>query len=126
MATDEQRLTILRMIEEGKITAEEGARLLTALGGAEAEQEPAQAEVGGQPLNSSRLLRVRVSDLASGQKKVGVNIPVGLVSFGLRFVPDSAGVDVDAIRQAIDSGITGRIVDVTDEEDGKHVEVFIE
>ena len=32
MTSTEERLQILKMIEEGKITAEEGARLLSALG----------------------------------------------------------------------------------------------
>jgi len=31
MATTEERMRILRMIQEGKITAEEGAKLLSAL-----------------------------------------------------------------------------------------------
>ena len=31
MATNEERMKILRMIDEGKITAEEGARLLATL-----------------------------------------------------------------------------------------------
>ena len=31
MATSEERIKILRMVEEGKITAEEGAKLLSAL-----------------------------------------------------------------------------------------------
>ncbi|MFU8773886.1 MAG: SHOCT-like domain-containing protein, partial [Anaerolineales bacterium] len=32
MPTTEERMKILKMIREGKITAEEGAKLLTALG----------------------------------------------------------------------------------------------
>jgi hypothetical protein len=32
----------------------------------------------------------------------------------------------DQISQAIRSGVTGQILDVFDDEDGEHVEVFIE
>ena len=35
MATNDERLMILNMIQEGKISAEEGTRLLTAMGGVE-------------------------------------------------------------------------------------------
>ncbi len=38
MATSEERMKILRMVQERKITAEEGAKLLAALGKAEQKQ----------------------------------------------------------------------------------------
>jgi hypothetical protein len=122
MATAEERLTILRMIEQGKISAEEGARLLSALGERESGNGQASAATG-QP---ARTFHVRVTDTVTGQSKVNVTIPVSLVRFGLRFVPESSGVDGQAILEAIDTGMMGRIVDVTDDEDGKHVEIFIQ
>jgi hypothetical protein len=42
MASSEERMMILRMVDEGKITPEEGARLLAAMG----EREPAMEKVG--------------------------------------------------------------------------------
>ena len=42
MASSEERMMILRMVEEGKITPEEGARLLSAMG----EREAAAERVG--------------------------------------------------------------------------------
>ena len=121
MTIREERLTILRMVEEGKISTEEGAKLLAAIG--EGEQ------AGSQPTNNfdmSSTLRVRVTDTITGKHKVNVNLPIGLVKFGLRFVPDSANVDKAAIEQAHNTGMKGCIVDVNDEEDGTHVEVLIE
>jgi hypothetical protein len=41
MASSEERMMILRMVEEGKVTPEEGARLLAAMGDREAAAEPA-------------------------------------------------------------------------------------
>ncbi len=119
MATTEERLTILRMIEQGKINADEGARLLAALGNPKEQRKP-------DAFDSSRMLRVRVSDNFTGKQRVSVNIPIGLVRFGLQFVPSSADVDVQSIQQAIESGAKGRIIDVVDDQDGKHVEIFIE
>jgi hypothetical protein len=123
MATNEERLAILRMIEQGKITAEEGARLLTALGNRQKSQAAAPETSGS---GKARYLRIRVTDSVTGQQKVRVNVPIGLVSLGLRFVPESAGVNVQAIRQAIESDMTGHVVDVLDEEGGNHVEILLE
>lgn len=134
MPSSEERMMILRMVEEGKITPEDGARLLAAIGDAEA----AQPEAAPQPnswsgatqsegnMANGRNFRVRVSNMLTGKQKVAVNIPVGLVDFGLRFVPANSKVDVVAVRNALQSGMTGKIVDVTDEEKGDRVEVFIE
>jgi hypothetical protein len=123
MATSEERLKILKMIEEGKISAEDGAKLLAAL----TEPRKSAATVN---TSENRWFRVRVSDAATGKAKVNVNIPIGLVHVGLkvgaRFAPGLEAEEMDAITQALNSGMTGKIIDVTDEEDGEHVEIFIE
>ena len=73
-----------------------------------------------------RLLHVRVTNGMTGKQKVDVNIPLGLVEFGLRMIPPSSKVNAQVIRDAINSGTRGRIVDVQDSEKGDHVEIFIE
>ena len=129
MATQEERLMILGMVEDGKISAEEGARLLQALG-VEADTQVQSATTG-----AARYLRIRVTDLVTGTQKVSVNIPLSVVLFVLRFVPDSFGVNIapetdkidkETIQAAIESGLSGRIIDVRDDEDGQHVEVFLD
>lgn len=129
MATTEERMQILKMIEAKQITAEEGAKLLAAL--EEHDRAESAAKIKPSPTTSGKWFRVRVTDLKSGKRKVNVNIPLGLVDVGLKmgakFAP--AGLeelDVNQILAAIKSGTEGRIVDVEDEEDGERVEVFIE
>ncbi|MFN2201723.1 MAG: SHOCT-like domain-containing protein [Caldilineaceae bacterium] len=122
MSAQEERRMILRMVEEGKISPEEGAKLLAAVGES-SDTPPAGPK---DSFDDSRVLRIRVSDLVTGQEKVNVNVPVGFVRFGLRFIPESANIDVQAILDALDSGMRGRIVDVTADDDGKRVEVFFE
>jgi len=128
MATTEERMRILRMIQEGKITAEEGAKLLAAL--RESRKEPRPA--GGVILSTSRggkgMLRVRVTDMLTGKAKVSVNLPMGLVDAGMSIASQYApNIDFDQIANAIRSGsMEGKIVDVVDEEDGEHIEVFID
>lgn len=123
MSTAEERLRILQLIQEGKITAEEGARLLQALGSSKPSAAP-------PPARDPRLLRVRITDLKTGRTKVNVNIPMSLVNVGIklgaRFAPTSAEIDYDEIMQAIRSGASGMIADVEDLEGGEHVEVWVE
>jgi len=78
----------------------------------------------------ARWFRVRVTDLATGKPKVNVNIPMGLVNvsikMGARFAPGLEAEQMQAVADALKTGAVGKIVDVTDEEDGEHVEIFVE
>ncbi len=122
MATIEERMRILKMIEEKQITAEEGAKLLETLRTSSAP--------GREESPRSRWLRVRVTDRVTGKVKVNVNLPVGLLDVGIkmgaRFAPDMAGMDLSAVQAAIREGVQGRIIEVDDEEDRERVEVFVE
>ncbi len=124
MATTEERMRILRMIQEGKITADEGSKLLSAL--RESRKEPRTVITTSR--TGKGMLRVRVTDMLTGKTKVSVNLPVGLVDAGMsiasQYAPD---VNFSQIADAIRSGqMEGKIVDVIDEEDGEHIEVFID
>lgn len=127
MATAEERMRILKMIDEGKISAEEGARLLTAL--SETRRGPNTSIPARMP-GAARWLRVRVTDLQTGRSKATVQIPLALLESGLKigahFAPEVEGVNMSTIMDALRSGMTGKIVDVVDEKDGEHVEIFVE
>jgi SHOCT-like protein len=127
MATVEERMKILKMIEEGKISAEDGAKLLAALSDS---RKPGSPPTPPPPGGDARWFRVRVTDLATGKTKVNVNIPMGLVNVGIkmgaRFAPGLSSEQMEVIAEALKSGAAGKIVDVSDEEDGEHVEIFVE
>ena len=124
MTTHKERMQILRMIENGQVNAQDGARLLSALEEASVN-EGSQSRSGG-----AKWLRVRVTDMQSGKSKVNVNIPMGLVNVGLRmgarFAPDMEGLDIDEIMKAVKEGLQGKIIDVEDAEDGERVEIYVE
>ena len=126
MTTAEERMKILKMIEDGKVSAEDGAKLLAALSaGSQAAQGAARmASMAG------RWLRVRVTDIATGRSKATVQIPLGLIDAGMKigahFAPEVEGVDLSHVMEAVRSGMTGKIIDVTDDEDGEHVEIYVE
>jgi hypothetical protein len=126
MASSEERMKILKMIEEGKLSAEEGTKLLAALSEKRMPTPPRGAGVPGAP----RWLRIRVTDVRSGRSKASVQIPLALVDAGMKigahFAPEVEGVDMSNVMEALRSGVTGKIIDVTDEEDGEHVEIYVE
>ena len=136
--TDE-RMTILRMIENNKITAEQGAQLLSAMGKAEQAPDPLVGDLppaqplptsANAPIGHGRRFRVQVSDIASGKSKVSVNLPLSLVRWGLRtgkkFSSDLEDIDMEELADMLEGGEDGQFIEVFDEEDGEHVRVFIE
>ena len=131
MANVEERMKILKMIEEGKINADEGAKLLAALSeprrGVPTPPRPSNPPgMGG----GARWLRIRVTDTKTGRSKASVQIPLALVDAGLKigahFAPEVEGVDMTNVMEALRMGVTGKIIDVVDEDDGEHVEIYVE
>ena len=126
MASSEERMKILKMIEEGKLSAEEGTRLLSAL----SSGSRLVSSAGGLAASGAKWLRVRVTDVNTGRSKATVQIPIGLIDAGIKigahFAPEIDGVDMNELMEALRTGMTGKIIDVTDDEDGEHVEIFVE
>lgn len=130
MVQTEERLRVLKMLQEGKISANEAAQILEALEeipSPSAAKTPAAVSIPSRP---GKWFRVRVTDTDSGKTRVNVRLPLNMVSagvkMGMRFSPEVEGLDVNELMAFINSGEIGQIVDVFDDEDGEHVEVFIE
>ena len=118
----EDRMQVLKMLEEGKITSDEAARLLDAL------EESVETEE--RPQTGKRLL-IKVTDPKTGKRKVNLKIPIGLAEIAAKFVPPKAkrklaeeGVDVDEVMSQVLAGNVGKIVDV--ESDEENVQITIE
>ena len=120
MANAEERMKILKMIEEGKISADEGSKLLSAL----------NESRRGLPTPPRPPSIIRVTDTRTGRSKASVQIPLALVDAGMKigahFAPEVEGVDMSNVMEALRMGVTGKIIDVVDEEDGEHVEIYVE
>ncbi len=136
----DERIKILEMIQNGKISAAEGLDLLKALDESFIQKECV-------PTTGSRFLRIRIT---SGQdKKVNVNVPISLLkvatkfaNIGMKCIPaealqemqkkgiDLSEIDFDELVQLIDQGLTnGKLVDIdTDDEKEGHtkVEIYVE
>ena len=74
-------------------------------------------------------LRVYVTDLNTHRDKVNVTIPISLINVGLklgaRLVP-SGSVTTERILRSIEQGVTGRVYEMEDLEEGERIEIFIE
>lgn len=123
----EEKMKVLTMIQEGKITAEEGAKLLEALDEGNSGFE--QASASGQGKN----IKIKVSELDSGTVKVNLNLPLGIARFVKSFIPQEArdelearGIDLEALMATLDSGTVGKLVEVEDEQDRHRIEIWIE
>jgi hypothetical protein len=126
MSATEERLKILSMLEDGKITAEEASTLLRAIDGG--NRRPPSMTI--TPEGQKRFLRIQVTDLASGSAKVNVTLPMGLVGAGLRmaerFAPDFEDFDTRELEELLASGAEGKLIDVMDSEDNERVEIYVE
>ncbi|HEY9089201.1 MAG TPA: hypothetical protein VIO36_13605 [Anaerolineaceae bacterium] len=135
MSTSEERLKILKMVQEGKLSAEEAIKIIEALDTLpeKAGPLPVPPEPPAPPpatRSAPKYLHVRVTDTNTGKVRVNVRLPLTVISAGLKmgakFSPEVQGLDMEQLMGFIKSGETGQVVDVLDEEDGEHVEVFVE
>ncbi len=111
---------ILKMIEDGKISAEEATVLIDAIN---------EKDATITRTSKAKSLKIYVYDKVQDKKKVDVTIPLslakGFLKFGLKFVPDHSlkidgkelqNMDFDEIIRAIEEGAQGTLVDI-DESD---------
>lgn len=141
MVTTEERMRILQMLQDGKITPDAAAQLLDAINAGDAPiPEPPAPQVPAYPsspellaeegLGKAHWLHVRVTDTDTGKPRVNVRLPIGLISLGVklgtRFAPEIEGMDIQALLQAAQTSGPGPMVDVYDDDDGEHVEVYLE
>jgi hypothetical protein len=123
MSSSNERLEVLRLIESGKLSPSEGLKLLGTLEQPQPQPLPA-------PKASGRWLRIRVTNLMTQAPKVNVNLPLGLVSAGLRigqrYAPELNGIDWDNLLEEIQRGANGKLVEVEDQEDNERVEIFVD
>ena len=130
MVTSEERLIVLKMIEEGKVSVEDGANLLSSLEGSTPRRPSRSRPRPPAGPRDLRMLRVMVNEGHSRKLKVNVVLPMALVDAGMNIASNYIDEDTDqhaaALIEAIRSGTTGKVLDYVAEDDGEHVQVFIE
>jgi hypothetical protein len=140
---ENQSQDILQLLAEGKIDATEAAAILSSMKRKDKSDPESQSDVlsvdlveeesefkkGPLSENKPTWFHVKVSDIMTGRNKVIVNIPLGLVLFGLNigrhFAPELDQVDLDQLASQIQAE-SGLLVEVMDEEDGEHVQIYVD
>jgi hypothetical protein len=112
---------ILKMVQDGKITADEASVLIDAL---------KNKNESISNTTKSKKIKIYVYDKIQDKKKVDITIPIVLaksfLKFGLKFIPkdkiavhtgkDGFDIDnLDEIIKAIENGAQGTLVDVDEE-----------
>ena len=126
----DEKLRILKMVEDGTVTAEQGAELMSALNVDQPAQQTGLAKNG----YDKKMFRIIV-DSTSGDK-VKVQFPVGAIKKILKAtgklpIPekDLQGVDLssmmDAVSECLDEEIQGDFVNV-EASDGTIVRIFVD
>ena len=119
----EERNRILDMVALGQVSAEDAAQLFDAL-----LEDPVEPP----PRFQNRTLRIWITDMTTRSRKVNMTatLPVSVLRVSLQalgsLMPPLRDGRVEEIVNALESGITGRVMDLQDLEDGKRIEVFIE
>jgi len=145
-----ERMKILEMIQEGKLTASEGMDLLKAIEEGNSQHAAQiiedELEKKGKLSTGERFLRVRV--VGDKTLKVNVNVPLSLIHsasklivYAMSFVPadkraeleqkglDLEALDVEGLARILEETLDGKIVDVevADPAEGTiKVEVYVE
>ncbi len=135
------RQEILELLGNGKITADEAAKMLgdvpvettsakeikIEVEQDELKQEEKREAVSGK---SPSWFRVRVRNLETGKNKVNVNIPIGMLKFGMKigkkFTSELDDLNWEDVNGMMSGMHTGMLVEVQDEESNEHVQVYLE
>lgn len=122
----EEKVEILRRIQNEEITALEGAKLLEEL-----DHPKEVAKVEKKQVNFGKMFRIKV--LSSDGDRVNVQIPLAFAKLALKKgngflgknIQSDLDLDVDMLLDMIDQGNIGKLVDIVSA-DGDSVEIVIE
>src|SRR5690554_6814369 len=122
----EERMRILKMLEEGKLTVEEANELLENI-----ENRP---HVSSQDaVNNKKIKKVRILVKEQGEEKVNITLPFSLARTALKFVPrkvmnnlDEGEIDLKEMLNTLENDLDPNtpLVNVHDGDD--HVLIMVE
>lgn len=128
----DERLEILRLVEDQTISADEASRLLEALDRSERSQQPTGPiplpfNPPQPPRRPARNVRIRISDGDTGDSRVNLVLPYRLLDSGLkmakRFAPESL-LEASEIKDSVEEGFQGHLLDIVDGD--QRVEILVE
>ena len=126
---NEEKMMILKMLQEGKISANEAANFTGDLdSGSKKKEDKKQSDESRK--TEGKFFRVSITDTITGRTRANIRMPLSVMGigmkFGAHFAPQIDGVESEQLMDAIRNGQVGKIIDVFDDDDGEHVEIYIE
>jgi SHOCT-like protein len=139
----EEIMRILKMVEDGKISADKGAQLIEAINKIEEKNEINNDNVpvialddeASKAFPGEKMIKIRV--LSHEGDKVNITVPIKFVKSMINATGKIPNINVenmdgvnteeitDTVMAAIDNGMVGKIVDIESHE-GDIVEITIE
>jgi hypothetical protein len=121
----EEQMKILKMIEDGVITAADGMKLLEAI-----NDEPQATE--GEKSETVEWVKIKVSDPKRVNKDVNIKLPMSLIKIGMKigekfsvnFGTNLDPGDFQKILEAIQEGGAGEVINI-ETDDGQIVEISL-
>lgn len=109
---------ILKMVEEGKLKSEEGARLIEAIFDTD------------KKAGSGKFLKIKIEN--NEGDKLNISIPIALIKMATKFIPKDKkdylkekDIDIDEILSSIKEVAEGEVINIKDK-DGSYVKIWIE
>ena len=137
MTTNDEKMRILNMVQEGKLSAQEAVQLLEAL-----DFNPDEKAISSEVIQDlsisngkARWLKIVVTDLNTGKRKVNLKLPMAIVRWGMKLggIVNFGNSELDNLdfqnilnEDLFNEGQKGVLVDVEDEDDGEHVVISLE
>jgi hypothetical protein len=121
--------TVLRLVSEGRLTAEEAAPIIEALT-RPAPRAPGPASPPGPTTppgpGKGRGRRIRIQITERGRRVIDVRVPLAFAAMAAKMVPGIPDSYAAMIKEAVETDQVGPIVDLTEDEDGDAVLITIE
>lgn len=123
--------TVLRLVSEGKLTADEAAPIIEALSRTTAPRPSGRPGPSTRPgpsfeRGATRGRRVRIQVSERGRRVIDVRIPLAFAAMAARMVPGIPDSYATLIQRAVETDQVGPIVDIAEDEDGDAVLISIE
>jgi hypothetical protein len=112
--------TVLRLVAEGKLSADEAAPIIEALGRHSPPRPPEP------PAGKARGRRVRIQVTERGRRVVDVRVPLAFAAMAARMVPGIPDSYAALIERAVEDDMVGPIVDLAEDDDGDGVLITVE
>jgi hypothetical protein len=133
--------TLLGLVADGRLTADEAASLIDALQGRSVGSTPGDTSTdadgaagstrsAGSPdpdgFNRGRPTAVRIEVSEGGRKVVNLRVPLSLGRMALDHVPGLSTDNITRIREALEQGFTGSLLVVDEGDAGDGVRIILE